>query len=137
VSGPYTRAVQPPAPVLSITLRSEATDLNTAALIALVDTGADATIVPIRRLAQIGAEETAPGWLVGITGGRLPVGIFFVDIRVGDVTFPGARVVGSPIVEEVLLGRGVLNRLALLLDGREQYTSVLDESAAARFRGRR
>jgi len=27
-----------------------------------VDTGADATIVPIRQLLEIGAEETAPGW---------------------------------------------------------------------------
>jgi hypothetical protein len=102
-----------------------------------VDSGADATIVPIRRLDQIGADETAPGWLRGITGERLPVGLFFIDIRVGDVTFPGVRVVGSPIVEEVLLGRDVLNRLALLLDGPAQHTSVLDESAAARFRGRR
>jgi predicted aspartyl protease len=65
VSGSYSRAFQPPAPVLFITLRSVATELSTSALAALVDTGADATLVPIRYLAQIGAEETAPGLAAG------------------------------------------------------------------------
>ena len=64
---PYSRNVRPAMPALRVKLYSSDTDRTTEPLLALVDTGADATIVPVRQLLEIGAEETAPGWLRGIT----------------------------------------------------------------------
>jgi predicted aspartyl protease len=137
MSQAYSRGVQPPAPALSIRLRCEATDQSIGPLLALVDTGADATIVPLQHLLEIGAEESAPGWLRGVIGERLPVKLYFVDIRLGDVTIPGLRVIGHPQAEDILLGRDMLNKLALFLDGPEQQAEILDDATASRLRVRR
>ena len=133
----FRRGVQPPAPALSIHLRCEGTDQSIGPLLALVDTGADATIVPLHHLLEIGAEESAPGWLRGIVGERLPIKPYFVDIRLGDVAIPGIRVVGHLPAEDILLGRDVLNKLPLFLDGPQQQTDVLDDATTNRLRARR
>jgi hypothetical protein len=106
-------------------------------LAAIIGTDADATIVPVHYLVQIGAEETAPGWLRGITGERVPVGLYFADVCIGELSFPGVRIVGNSSANEVLLGRDVLNKLALLLDGPQQTTDVVDDAALQRLRARR
>lgn len=49
---------------------------------------------------------------------------FVVDVRIGDVTFPGVQVVGY-VGDEIVLGRDVLNKLRLLLDGPAQTTEIL------------
>jgi predicted aspartyl protease len=124
-------------PVLRASLYSSETDLATAPLLALVDTGADATIVPTHYLLEIGAEETAPGWLRGITGDRKPIELYFVDVRLDHTTIVGVRVIASATEESILLGRDVLNKLPLLLDGPQQQTDILDDVAASRLRTRR
>ncbi len=134
---PYSRLVRPPAPKLFVRLRSTVRDQSTGPLTALVDTGADATIAPLSHLLEIGAEETAPGWLRGVMRERQPVRLYFVDIQIGNLTFPGVRVIGNPLTEDVLLGRDVLNKLPLFLDGPQQQTDILDEAAANRLRARR
>ena len=137
MSEPYTHRVQPPGPTLSIRLQALAADQSTAAILAFVDTGSDATIVPLRYLLEIGAEETAPGWLRSFTGERVPVALYFVDLLLGDLVLPGVRIAGSAQLKEVLLGRDVLNKLMVLLDGPRAETSVLDQAEAQRLRGRR
>jgi predicted aspartyl protease len=137
MSEPYSRSVQPAMSALHVRLYSSDTDRTTEPLLALVDTGADATIVPVRQLLEIGAEETAPGWLRGITGERMPVALYFIDIRLEHMTIPGVRVVASATEEFALLGRDVLNKLPLFLDGPQQQTEVLDDDTANRLRTRR
>jgi predicted aspartyl protease len=117
MSEPYSRSVRPAMPALHVRLYSSDTDRTTELLLALVDTGADATIVPVRQLLEIGTEETAPGWLGGITGERTPVTLYFIDIRLDHMTIPGVRVIASATEEFTLLGRDVLNKLPLFLDG--------------------
>jgi hypothetical protein len=102
-----------------------------------MDTGADASIMPMNHLMQIGARERAPGWLRGITGERMQVSLYFVDIRIGEITLPGIRVAGAQSLDEALIGRDVLNRLAVLLDGPALQATLLDDAVAARFRVRR
>ncbi len=137
MSEPYSRRTRPPAPTLTIRLRATATDQSTAPLSALVDTGADATFVPLHYLLGIGAEETAPGWLTSFSGDCLPVALYFVDVLVGELVFPAIRVAGTARLTEALLGRDVLNKLMLVLDGPQAETSVMDEAEIQRFRARR
>ena len=115
MSEPYSRHVRPAMPALHVKLYSSDTDRATEPLLALVDTGADATIAPVRQLPEIGAEETAPGWLRGITGERMPVALYFIDIHLDHMTIPGVRVIASATEEFTLLGRDVLNKLSLFL----------------------
>jgi len=137
MSQAYSRRVRPPIPTLTVQLRSSITDQSTGPLTALVDTGADATIAPLHHPLEIGAEESTPDWLQGVTGERQPVALYFVDIRIEPVINPGVRVIASKAVEDILLGRDALNRLALFLDGPQQQTDVLDDATANRLRARR
>jgi predicted aspartyl protease len=137
MSEAYSRSVRPAMPAFHVQLHSPETERSTESLLALVDTGADATIVPIRQLLEIGAEETAPGWLRGITGERLPVALYFIDIHLDHMTIPGVRVITSATEEFTLLGRDVLNKLPLFLDGPQQQTEILDDVTANRLRAGR
>ena len=136
MSEPYTRGVQPPGPTLSIRLQAVATNQSTALISALVDTGSDATILPLHYLLEIVAEETAPGRLRSFSGERVPVALYFVDVRLGELLLPGVRVAGSLQLQEALLGRDVLNKLVVLLDGPRAETSVLDAAEIQRLRAK-
>jgi hypothetical protein len=70
--------------------------------------------------------------------GRHPSGhVYLLDVEVGDQLLPGIVVAGGPAANEIILGRNVLNRLALFLDGPKHETSVLGEPVANRWRSRR
>ena len=43
--------------------------------------------------------------------------LYLVDVQIGDLTVPGVEVVGDELSQEAILGRDVLNRLRVLLDG--------------------
>lgn len=130
----YNNHYRPPIPVLTVRLYSSAGDIFTIPLSALVDTGSDASLVPLARLIELETEETAPRWLVSITGERKPVSLFFVDVYVGDQILPGIRVIADPDSEEVILGRDVLNKLPIFLDGPESTLVIPDERSVGRLR---
>jgi hypothetical protein len=62
--------------------------------------------------------------------------LYFIDIRLDHLTIPGVRVIASPTEEFTLLGRDVLNKLPLFLDGPQQQTEVLEDDLATRLRAR-
>jgi len=66
-----------------------------------------------------------------------PVALYFVDIRLDHLTIPGVRVIASATEEFTLLGRDVLNKLSLFLDGPQQQAEILDDEVANRLRARR
>lgn len=131
---PYDRRFRPPFPTLPVRLYSSVTDTFGDSVTALVDTGSDATLVPLSYLVAIGAEETAPGWLVSITGERKPVSLYFVDVHIDELALAGIRVMADRDAEDVILGRDVLNKLPLFLDGPQASLSVLDDRMTARLR---
>jgi hypothetical protein len=45
------------------------------------------------------------------------VNLFLVDVHIGENVLPHVQVVGDEVGDEVILGRDVLNKLKLLLDG--------------------
>lgn len=132
----YNAHYHPPIPALEIRLYSSITDRFGEPLLAILDTGSDASLMPLEMLIRIGAEETAPGWLIGITGNRQPVSLFFVDVYIGNVAFPGIRVIGDEKSQDAILGRDILNKLPLFLDGIQQQTMVLDDTVVQRLRSR-
>ncbi|WP_157913033.1 pepsin/retropepsin-like aspartic protease family protein [Candidatus Promineifilum breve] len=131
---PYNHQYRPPIPVLSVRLYSPISDRFTPTISALVDTGSDASLIPLTHIDELGAEETAPGWLVGITGDRKPVSLFFVDIYIGEQVLAGIRVIGDPDADEVILGRDVLNKLPVFLDGPQKALVIPDDKTINRLR---
>lgn len=120
--------------MLKVRIYSSVSDAFTSPVTAIVDTGSDATLIPLTQLIELGAEETAPGWLVGITGERKPVSLFFVDIYVDTRSLSGIRVIGDADTDEVILGRDVLNKLPLFLDGSQTTLIIPDEKTVNRLR---
>ncbi len=130
----YRADYRPPIPALAFRLYSPVTDRFTDSALAIVDTGSDATIAPLRYLLTIGAQETAPGWLVTVTGQRQTVALYFVDIYLGQEVAPGIRVVADEIGDDIILGRDFLNRFALFLDGPLRQLAVPDAATLRRLR---
>ncbi|MEK7277807.1 MAG: hypothetical protein AAB427_10695, partial [Chloroflexota bacterium] len=66
-----------------------------------------------------------------------PVVFFAVELEVQDLRLPGVQVAGDATGHEIIVGRNILNKLPLFLDGPEGQTEVLDDAAAKRLRARR
>jgi hypothetical protein len=113
----YSNDYTPPAPVAEITLVTAAESRRTETLTAFIDSGADGTIAPIRLLAGIRAPVIAKRTIRSQWGERRPDILYLVDVQIGDILFPGTEVVGDQLSEEVILGRDILKRLRLTLNG--------------------
>jgi predicted aspartyl protease len=91
----------------------------------LLDTGSDGTLVPITYLRRILAPVLTNTRIRSHWGEWRPVQLFVVDVVIDGLRLPGIFVVGDEQGDEIVLGRDVLNRLRLLLDGPAQTTDVL------------
>jgi hypothetical protein len=63
--------------------------------------------------------------------------LYLVDVLAGTVHLPGIEVAGDENAQEITLGRNVLNKLLLFLDGPQLYTDLLDHADVRRLRARR
>jgi len=126
VNFPYSPNYFPPAPVIEITLITAAESLRVGPLPALVDTGADGTIIPINYLDEIQAPSTVEMFIRSQWRERYRVMLYLVDIQIGNLTLPGIEVVGDELSNELVLGRDVLNRLQVMLDGPGETVKILD-----------
>ncbi len=93
---------------------------------ALVDTGADATIMPDSLLSSILVVEWDQARLRSQWGEYRLVYRYEVDLRIGDRTFSSVLVVADDVGEDVIIGRDVLNRLRFLYDGPAQQLVLVE-----------
>jgi predicted aspartyl protease len=121
---PYSRNYQPSFPTLPVVLTNAEEGLRTAAQNALLDTGSDGTLVPMAVLEDILAPVLSETRIRSHWGEWRAVQFFLVDIELDGLTLPGMLVVGDDTGDEIVLGRNVLNRLHLALDGPAQVTEI-------------
>ena len=91
---------------------------------AMVDSGADATLIPLSVLEAVGATYKETMWMRGITGERVEVDRYLVAIRIGANVIRGVHVVAAPPSSDAIIGRDVLNQLIVTLDGPGEVTAV-------------
>ncbi len=120
----YDTTFQPPAPVFDVTLIASATGIGVQ-LTGIIDTGADATIIPVQFLQQIGARRAFSTGLRSQWGERRTVFLYLVDVQIRSITLPAIYVVGDELGKDIVLGRDVLNRLRTLLNGPDALTQLL------------
>lgn len=84
---------------------------------ARVDSGADRTILPVSLAMQLGLEEIERLTFEGLGGQRLELSTFQVQLVVRDLAPIIVKVAASDGEPHVLLGRDVLNRYKVVLDG--------------------
>jgi len=113
----YDPTFTPPFPRLPVIVTPIESGAQSAALSGLIDTGADATLIPQAQLQAIKAKEIYRARLRSHWGESRTVSVHLVDLQVAGHNLPGIEVIAEDLTEDVLLGRNVLNRLILLLDG--------------------
>jgi predicted aspartyl protease len=104
-------------PVIDVTLVAPHSGEAIGPETALVDSGADGTLVPVDLLEQIGAVSIATARLRWLWGESQPVNIYIVQLEIGSYIFPKVRVAGVPTDIDFILGRDVLNWMVLTLNG--------------------
>ena len=114
---PYDDRYQPPLPVVRVVLHNNEEGLRTDAENAMLDTGSDGSLIPISHLLKIYAPALIDTRLRSHWGEWREAQLFVVDIDIDGLRLPGIFVVGDEQGDEIVLGRNVLNRLRLLLDG--------------------
>ena len=129
---PYDQTHDPPFPQLPVVIVHLESSARSNPLPGLVDTGADATLVPAEQLRALGAQEIYRASLRSHWGESRPAIVHLVDLEVAGHNLPGIEVIADEHSGAVLLGRNVLNRLILLLDGPGQETDVLPRRPARR-----
>lgn len=122
---PHNQVYTPPIPALQITLQSPNGEAIER-LVAVLDTGADITLVSLNLLEKINAPEQDEVRLRSHWGDYIGLTTYLVEIRFGMEILPAIEVVGDLHTRnEILLGRDVLNKLQLLIDGPQQRTKIL------------
>jgi predicted aspartyl protease len=121
----YSRNYTPAVPTLEIYLGLPGESPLVGPLVAVVDTGADGTLVPAKTLAPFWSAETDRIWIVGQWGGRHLAKAYMLDLHIGELRLPAMRVTSDDRGNEIILGRDVLNKLQLRLDGPAHTTEIL------------
>ncbi len=109
----------PPAPVARVTIRNASRNKSVTDVPMLIDTGADATLIPRALLPFLGISEESlkPSEfsLIGFDGSRSPAILVSAELE-----FLGKRLRGEYLLIEApygVLGRDVLNLFRLIFDG--------------------
>jgi len=110
---PYDDGVSPPAPMLPLRLADPAEGTGVL-LPALVDTGADCTLVPAAVASRLRLPVVDRIVVAGLGGSARRAPVHAAVVQVGRLRTL-ARVVAFE--EETIVGRDLLNRLIAVLDG--------------------
>ena len=123
ISFDYDSAYYPAAPVIEIEVDGY-NSLGQKSFRAMIDSGADATMIPLPILQTVGATYKETTWMRGTAGGRVEVDLYLVAIQIGTELIQGLHVVGLPATGEAVIGRDVLNQLIVTLNGLAGVTDV-------------
>ena len=115
---PYSKDFEPPAPVLAMECWSPAGG-PMMEVAALLDSGADITVIPSRVVTSLELRETGSVTAVGFSGTQVEIDVFSVSIRV-----PGKEPTYARVVpwdgDYALMGRDLINSWRVTLDGPAQ-----------------
>jgi predicted aspartyl protease len=112
----YDRSYVPPMPVAKVEIWY-APAKSRVNVDAIIDSGADATIVPQRYLERTGVRIHDRVWMRGMMSARSEVALYSLSLRVGSYVQGELSVVADPEGDEMVLGRDVLNHLQVTLNG--------------------
>ncbi len=121
----FSRAYFPPMPVIDVWIAAPTEQTWAGPFTAIIDTGADFTLVPLSWLLPLSPPVVRPAILSSQWQERHSVYVYEIDLRLGDLTLPAVDVAGDPFSKEVLLGRNVLNQLDIRLQGPSLMTHLL------------
>ena len=107
---------EPPAPVAYVTLRNPATGVLLSDVPMLIDTGADATLLPSNAVDQLGISVEDSDFEVQVFDGETKR----LKLARLELYFLGKKFAGEYLLVDRptgILGRNILNKIKILLDG--------------------
>jgi predicted aspartyl protease len=111
----YDARYTPSIPVAEIKI-GKVRATSSLILQAIIDSGADATVIPLHVLRALGARKSKRVWM-NTMGVRQMVDLYPISLQMAAYERKVLLVVGSPDTEEAILGRDVLNHLIVTLNG--------------------
>ena len=130
---PYSTAFRPPAPVLALRIGVPGRELSFG-LVALVDTGADLSVLPRSVVTALGLPRVSSTRIQGVTGVAESTPVHAATLEVAGTTTLAEVVAWGG---EAIVGRDVLSRFVLELDGPRETLSVRVAAPAPRRRLKR
>lgn len=104
-------------PVVELRVRQIGTNDDGIGLRALIDSGADATILPAQVLQGAGAEQAGRARMRWGSHQSQTYDVYLATIVIGNYAINGVRVLATTTDGEAILGRGVLNQMIVTLNG--------------------
>jgi predicted aspartyl protease len=130
----FDTAFDPPAPVLPMRISGLDEHDPAAMLRMLVDTGADCTLIPVKIARSLRLPVVDKAEIQGVGSKAQSANVHAARIRLGSLRIL-LRVVA--LGDECLVGRDILNRLVLHLDGPTQTLQISSQAKPRPKRPRR
>ena len=118
-----------PMPILPIQLLDEDGNLLTDEESAIVDTGSDGTIIPISILQAAGLRPNRQRRKLLTVQYSNPEESLFgysVAVQIGELQLFDVDIFGSRTINDVIIGRNILNRLIFTYHGSQHLLEILD-----------
>ena len=112
----YDLTYVPAMPIVSLSIGQPDSEASFT-LSALVDSGADATMIPISYLLQVGAIKRQLVFIRTVSGKRAPARLYTVSLQIAHYRRQRIEVIGNQDTDETIIGRDILNHLVVTLDG--------------------
>lgn len=122
----YSADYSPIAPICQIYLGQGGSQPNLGPLTALIDTGSDMTVIPITYLQAVEAKRISRGRARSMWGDSRTVDIYVVALALDNLRVAALQVLADAQGDEIVLGRPVLNRLKIVLDGPAALIKIVD-----------
>lgn len=113
----YDESYHPAMPVVELRLIAPESGQSSQSVHALVDSGADGSMMPVEVLDEIRALSVGTAVMRGLWGDRRRVNTYLVTLEIGGHLIRGVRVAGVATAMAAIVGRDVLNALTLTLNG--------------------
>ena len=116
----YFTLPNPPAPFVHVALALPGGTPSQDNLAAQLDTGAFKTVIPLEHAAALRLEKLREQPAEGLNGTVVLLATYLVELTVDQLSTITLEVLASDGESHILLGRDVLNRYRIVLDGPAQ-----------------
>ncbi len=116
----------PAMPIVEIEINAVG-EQDRLVLRALVDSGADATMIPIRHLQRIGAKIVDRRQMRGSANISYWIDVYAIGLKVGPYDHSTLEVIGNRQGDDIIVGRDILNQMIVTLNGLANVVELSQE----------